>query len=518
MRAKRRGFTLVELMIVVTIIGILLAFILKAYTGTIRVAEKSATVSLIAKLEAALTDRIDALTSLHADPTTSHANMAAIWLTAANVIDSNQRAQVIAQYDYMRAELPDVFIVENDVNYPLNFAASPFSPSGGAPTGTFSDYLLPLGAGTIPIGTVPSTGIKGASYAAAAALYKQLGYGPKGLDGADNDNDTMIDERDEGESGLNADQKALITEHLALHKHKTARAEVLYAILVEGTGPLGSVFSRDDFNNQEVKDTDGDGLMEFVDAYGEPIQFFRWPIMYKSDTQKGFPDLATITLDLSPAISAPIGPYGTIYESREQDPLDPNQTLQSPGWWGTANVVYPWGSPRNTFATYFHTLIDPLAATSGTSGLSANPLYNTYWDRSSNVAAGFTTRRAYYSRFLVVSGGPDKQPGVARLSMPNDIVDYRAIDERTSWPVPSPVGSYAGTRDTTGAPVVATPLTLVQIENQGGRIDPNRNANGCPVLNAGRNDTNTLLEEFGNDDITTHNLHAAGGPLPSTGR
>ena len=52
-------------------------------------------------------------------------------------------------------------------------------------------------------------------------------------------------------------------------------------------GPLGSVFSPDDFSDREVKDTDGDGLPEFVDAWGQPLQFFRWPLLYHTDTQQG---------------------------------------------------------------------------------------------------------------------------------------------------------------------------------------------------------------------------------------
>ena len=62
---------------------------------------------------------------------------------------------------------------------------------------------------------------------------------------------------------------------------------MLYALLVEGRGPLGSVFSRDDFTDKEVQDTDGDGLPEFVDAWGKPLQFFRWPMLYHSDIQRG---------------------------------------------------------------------------------------------------------------------------------------------------------------------------------------------------------------------------------------
>ena len=75
--------------------------------------------------------------------------------------------------------------------------------------------------------------------------------------------------------------------NLAAHQHNTARSETLYAILVGGVGPLGSVFSPDDFSDREVKDTDGDGLPEFVDAWGQPLQFFRWPLLYHSDTQRG---------------------------------------------------------------------------------------------------------------------------------------------------------------------------------------------------------------------------------------
>ena len=62
---------------------------------------------------------------------------------------------------------------------------------------------------------------------------------------------------------------------------------MLYAILVEGRGPLGSVFNRDDFTDREVQDTDNDGLPEFVDAWGQPLQFFRWPLLYHSDIQRG---------------------------------------------------------------------------------------------------------------------------------------------------------------------------------------------------------------------------------------
>ena len=37
-----------------------------------------------------------------------------------------------------------------------------------------------------------------------------------------------------------------------------------------------------------------------------------------------------------------------------------------------------------------------------------------YWDRSSN--SGYGSRRAFYSKFLIVSGGPDQSVGIFRYS------------------------------------------------------------------------------------------------------
>jgi len=515
MRAKRRGFTLVELLIVVTIIGILLAFILKAYTGSIVAAERSATIALIASLETALTDRVDALTGQRADPNWCHQALARVYPAVGPPIDGNQRAQTIAQFDYLRAELPDVFVVElADPNYKINFGAiqfSPWPPAAGL-TGGPADYTLPLGGGypnpANSLDVPPVTGMKGASFTAAAAIYKQLGFSSIGTNGADDDQDGLIDEWDEGIKGLHPDEVALMLQRLANHKHKTARAAMLYAILVEGTGPQGSSFSREDFDARFIKDTDGDGLLEFVDAWGEPLQFYRWPIMAHSDTQKGFPDLAKISQDLNNSVLP--GPYSTVYESREQNPLDPNQQLLAPAWWGQYNIRYPWTTGPAFFASTFHTLYDPLAALRGI------PSNTTYWDRSiavgSGYFAGICRRRAYYSRFLVVSGGPDKRPGTAQLG-----VDYQALDERSVFPVP-PNGT-SSTRDASGGPVPVSVANVIQIENQGGRIDPNRDNFGCPTPILGyRNDTNTLLEEFSQDDITTQNLHSPGGPLPASGR
>src|SRR3954470_24046194 len=70
--ARSRGFTLVELLIVMIIIGILLALILTAAMGGVRRAEERATQSLISKLETGLDDRLQALLEIQPDYNNAH--------------------------------------------------------------------------------------------------------------------------------------------------------------------------------------------------------------------------------------------------------------------------------------------------------------------------------------------------------------------------------------------------------------------------------------------------------------
>ncbi|WP_406699220.1 prepilin-type N-terminal cleavage/methylation domain-containing protein [Singulisphaera sp. Ch08] len=429
----RRGFTLIELIIVIVIIGILMALILRAAMGGVRRAEEKATIALIAKLETAMTDRVDALTNYRAEPTPAHYTMAALHHRGSKRIECVERAQVIAQFDYLRSVFPDVFFVRSTAVaipgfYPVNFACAAFGVAGNA-----TDYMLPLGANA---GGIPVRGMYGAAFEVSAGIYKQLGYCPKGYDGSDNNGDGYIDDMFEGAMDLSVAEVVVIRERLARHKHKTARSEMLYAILVEGGGLSGASFGPNDFTSKEVQDTDGDGLLEFVDAWGEPLQYYRWPILFRSDTQKGFPDLAKLTDDV--AAGRTPGPYSSVYESREQNPLDPNQTLLAPAWWGSSfNNAVPAGygtasgkisGAARLFMGHFMTLVDPIATT----GTVASNI--TFWDRSTGTDTGYFVRRAYYSRFLILSGGPDKLPGVAQLG-----VNYRAIDDRSSFPLASGV-------------------------------------------------------------------------------
>lgn len=63
----------------------------------------------------------------------------------------------------------------------------------------------------------------------------------------------------------------------ANHKPVTESASLLYWILtnseVYGVGPV----DESEFSSTEVRDTDGDGLLEFVDGWGRPLRYYRWP-------------------------------------------------------------------------------------------------------------------------------------------------------------------------------------------------------------------------------------------------
>ena len=61
------------------------------------------------------------------------------------------------------------------------------------------------------------------------------------------------------------------------HRAETESAEVMYHFLTSSSQFGGAAVEKGEFSDQEVADTDGDGLLEFVDAWGQPLRFYRWP-------------------------------------------------------------------------------------------------------------------------------------------------------------------------------------------------------------------------------------------------
>ncbi len=59
-------------------------------------------------------------------------------------------------------------------------------------------------------------------------------------------------------------------------------AECLYLIVMKAQQEDGD--GRDAIKADNIEDTDGDGYMEFVDGWGTPIRFIRWPAGFPSPT------------------------------------------------------------------------------------------------------------------------------------------------------------------------------------------------------------------------------------------
>lgn len=566
---RRRGFTLIELGIVIAIIGLLVSFILVASYEGLQRANERATQALITKIELGLNERLDALLSQRVDPNGAHQYLATIcpppftygaWSAGTPSLPwglpSDARAHTIAQLDYLKAEVPDVFML-NDLSttegqqYPFNFAALPYpasssarlnyvlplghmvsTPTGGYkpesyirdpmtgnPTGVYNlgpgaNFITDIASGLLVNGTTAatSTGIYGASYNARGAFLKILNAAmPTGssissqaYDGVDNDGNGWIDELTSSETGMSAGDLAAVLALLANHKHKTARSECLYAFLVGGIGPLGSIFSADDFSPNEIRDTDNDGLPEFVDAWGEPLQFYRWPLHHTSGVQRGAynPErFDGVDNDGDGTVDNWSEGYTYLgaFDSRQVNQLDSNQQLIAPAWWSNNfNVTTSTGigpsTPLSASAAavqaYFLPLVDYNAPYGGAT------VARQFWDRAGS-ASPTGARAAFFSKFLVISSGADMQLGVAQLGL-----DYN---------------SYSLPSGTAPAPTPVNPLNLLLIENTASALSPNRRSSDAPFYRdnsaAGAVDPITLgLSQIWNrDDISNHNIQTAGG-------
>lgn len=140
----------------------------------------------------------------------------------------------------------------------------------------------------------------------------------------------------------------------AKHTPDTESSELLYFILTTGQGFGVPTVDPNEYRSSEVADTDGDGLMEFIDAWGRPLRFYRWPtrLVCPSTTfdANGRPTVdrtqGAIALDTALPAAESSDPLADPL-LRDQD--DPTYTIQL--WVGNPNAATKAATMENNFHT-----------------------------------------------------------------------------------------------------------------------------------------------------------------------
>lgn len=302
---RRRGFTLIEILIVMTILIILAGLAAVASRTAISMSRNSATKVLLAQIQAALDEKMQKfMTDTQANMPIDNYRYFAGHNTAGPVTPSSttgQRAAIIARMDMMRSAFPQTFA---EMIPPAQSSAIQSAVSMQGSVSAFVTYVGPLlaaGVVSAPSTSMPNLGtalapvinphpshqsIFVAYLLATGQLFDSANPGNaqsvarfSTAGGYDNANGWFavppVMNYDPTVSGLTTVQRRLANDNPAsAHDPETESAECLYLILADKAGGVPSII--DELPSQFIKDTDGDGLFEIVDSWGKPIKFYRW--------------------------------------------------------------------------------------------------------------------------------------------------------------------------------------------------------------------------------------------------
>jgi prepilin-type N-terminal cleavage/methylation domain-containing protein len=227
-----RGVTLIELLITMVIMAIISAAILGTARAAMESARRSRTKSTITKINTLLMERWDSYSTRRVE--VSPAIVSAINALYPAQISSAERGQMMADArllalrELMQMEMPDRW--SDVINQPVEDVADQ-SPS---------NFFQPKMLAAVP--------------AVAQTYYRRLVNMHK---------------------DVNGDQ---ITGNMARDNQS---AECLYLTIMYATGEGEA---RTHFLPQDIGDTDGDGAPEFLDGWGNPIFFVRWPAGFVSNS------------------------------------------------------------------------------------------------------------------------------------------------------------------------------------------------------------------------------------------
>lgn len=132
------------------------------------------------------------------------------------------------------------------------------------------------------------------------------------------------------------------------HQTETESSELLYFALTHMQVLGIPTVDPGEYKASEVQDTDNDGLLEFVDAWGKPLRFYRWPTrLYTTNTYDPQVGRPVIDRNLGATIL-----QSTLPRSAAPDPLARDQDDPTYVLWPS---VPPSVTFREEFEKSFHT-------------------------------------------------------------------------------------------------------------------------------------------------------------------
>lgn len=255
----REAFTLIELLLVIAIIGILLTISIVTMFGLTDQATEEATVTTIQKVNRLIELRSESFDRAYPGVSINWKN--AFVGHVAREVSTREGVPVLrvtALLSKFAADSPVWDILAKKAAFRFEFPQRVEELLAGAPLDN------DLNSNGLP------DNLEQKMYWNIASQH--LSQFPAGTDGS-------FSLAGSPENVSDDDEPAERAKNLWTYKHdrKTESSELLYFFLFHA-GNFGSAeISLDDFKATEIADTDGDGLPEFVDGWGEPLRFYRWP-------------------------------------------------------------------------------------------------------------------------------------------------------------------------------------------------------------------------------------------------
>ena len=277
--ASRSGFTLLELLIVVSIIATLMSLSFYVMNGITEGAEKEATTTTIHKINRLLEQRIEAFDRAFKGSRRNSYVQATVGLLATNTHgrfdyfrvhpeDAPPAIVILAKKAGFRYEFPQRMVERTAIGEDIN-SNGLLDPSEDLEVNGIKNGILD-GPDNVPIGaafpglTVGQTGsLPGMPF----SIYERIAS-PVALQ-------QLIQEGNPAPTELLVNQR--VSLNWSKHQPETESAELLYYTLVAAGSFGSSSVDADQFSNVEIKDTDDDGLPEFVDVWSQPLRYYRWP-------------------------------------------------------------------------------------------------------------------------------------------------------------------------------------------------------------------------------------------------